>query len=59
MVQLMVIGLAAWRFAVPQLATMLTGNGADTPGEHARRRAFVVETAHRLAGVKPELAPPS
>jgi AcrR family transcriptional regulator len=55
----MVIGLAAWWFAVPQLASMLTGNDADAPGEHARRRAFVVEAAHRLAGVKPRLSPPS
>jgi AcrR family transcriptional regulator len=46
----MVIGLAAWWFAVPQMATLLTGNDVDTPGEQARRRAFVVKAAQRLAG---------
>jgi AcrR family transcriptional regulator len=46
----MIIGLAAWWFAVPQMAALLTGNDADTPGEQARRRAFVVEAAQRLAG---------
>ncbi|MEV7627166.1 TetR family transcriptional regulator [Actinoplanes sp. NPDC089786] len=55
----MVIGLAAWWFAVPQLATMLTGSDSDAPGEHARRRAAVVEAAQRLAGVKPDLSPSS
>ncbi len=45
----MVIGLAAWWFAVPQMATLLTGQDADSPGEQARRRAFVVEAAQRLA----------
>ena len=47
----MVIGLAAWWFAVPQMATLLTGNDADAPGERTRRRAFVVEAAQRLASV--------
>lgn len=46
----MIIGLAAWWFAVPQLAAMLTGGAADDAGERARRRAFVVEAAQRLAG---------
>jgi AcrR family transcriptional regulator len=44
----MIIGLAAWWFSVPQLATMLTGAEADDPDERARRRAFVVEAARRL-----------
>jgi len=55
----MVIALAAWWFAVPQLATMLTGNNADAPGEHARRRASVVAAAQRLAGVNPDPSPRS
>jgi AcrR family transcriptional regulator len=46
----MIIGLSAWWFSVPQLATMMTGAEADAPGERARRRAFVVEAAKRLAG---------
>jgi AcrR family transcriptional regulator len=46
----MIIGLAAWWFSVPQLAVMLTGAEADTPGEREKRRAFVVEAAQRLAG---------
>jgi AcrR family transcriptional regulator len=46
----MVIGLAAWWFAVPQMASLLTGNDADAPGEQARRRASVVQAAQRLAG---------
>jgi AcrR family transcriptional regulator len=44
----MVIGLAAWWFSVPQLATMMTGGAADDPEERARRRASVVEAARRL-----------
>jgi AcrR family transcriptional regulator len=50
----MIIGLAAWWFSVPQLATMLTGVEADVPGEQARRRAFVVQAAQRLAGIRPD-----
>jgi Tetracyclin repressor-like, C-terminal domain len=48
----MIIGLAAWWFSVPQLATMLTGADADVPGEQAKRRAFVVEAAQRMAGAQ-------
>jgi AcrR family transcriptional regulator len=55
----MVIGLAAWWFSVPQLATMLTGTNADAPSEQARRRAFVVEAARRLMGAQPDASPPS
>lgn len=44
----MIIGLAAWWFSVPQLATMMTGAEATDPDERARRRAFVVEAARRL-----------
>jgi len=46
----LVLSLAAWWFAVPQVARMLTGADADDPGELARRRAAVVEAARRLAG---------
>lgn len=45
----LIIGLAAWWFAVPQLARMLTGAEDGQPGEHARRRASVVRAAERLA----------
>jgi AcrR family transcriptional regulator len=45
----LIIALAAWWLSVPQLARMLTGAGADDPGEHARRRACVVRAAQRLA----------
>jgi AcrR family transcriptional regulator len=43
------IALAAWWQAVPQLASMITGTGADDERERARRRAFVVEAGRRLA----------
>ncbi|MFG1610885.1 TetR family transcriptional regulator [Actinoplanes sp. NPDC049265] len=46
----MVIGLAAWWFAVPQMAALLTGNDVDAAGEQARRRACVVTAAERLVG---------
>jgi AcrR family transcriptional regulator len=45
----LIIGLAAWWFSVPQLARMLTGADDNDPAEHARRRAFVVRAAERLA----------
>ncbi len=45
----MIIGLAAWWLSVPQLASMLTGADPSDPTEHARRRAFVVRAAERLA----------
>jgi AcrR family transcriptional regulator len=45
----LIIGLAAWWFSVPQLARMLTGADDNNPAEHARRRAFVVRAAERLA----------
>lgn len=47
---LLIIGLAAWWFSVPQLARMLTGADDGDPAEHARRRATVVRAAQRLAG---------
>ncbi|MTD56020.1 TetR family transcriptional regulator [Amycolatopsis pithecellobii] len=45
----MLIALAAWWVAVPQLARMLTGASADNPAERARRRAAVVRAAERIA----------
>jgi AcrR family transcriptional regulator len=45
----LIIGLAAWWFAVPQLARMLTGADDGDPDEHASRRASVVRAAQRLA----------
>jgi AcrR family transcriptional regulator len=45
----MIIALAAWWSAVPQLARMVTGADDNDPAEHARRRAFVVRAAQRLA----------
>jgi AcrR family transcriptional regulator len=45
----LIIALAAWWFSVPQVAYMLTGADADDPAERARRRAFVVRAAERLA----------
>lgn len=45
---LLIIGLAAWWFSVPQLAFMLTGASDGDPAEHARRRATVVRAAQRL-----------
>jgi AcrR family transcriptional regulator len=43
------IALAAWWQTVPQLAEMVTGAGPHDAAERARRRAFVVEAARRLA----------
>ena len=46
------IALAAWWQTVPQLAEMITGATADDAEERARRRAFVVELARRMAAPK-------
>ncbi len=46
----LLIGLAAWWLAVPQLARMLTGADADDAQEQAQRRACVVTAAKQLAG---------
>jgi AcrR family transcriptional regulator len=43
------IALAAWWQTVPQLARMITDADPDDPVERARRRAFVVDAARRLA----------
>lgn len=42
----LVLSLAGWWSAVPQVARMITGPASDA--EHARRRASVVEAAQRL-----------
>lgn len=43
----LVLALAGWWSAVPQVARMITG--PETDAEHARRRASVVSAARRLA----------
>lgn len=43
----LVLSLAGWWSAVPQVARMITGT--ETEAEHARRRASVVAAARRLA----------
>jgi AcrR family transcriptional regulator len=45
----MLIAQAAWWSAVPQVAFMLTGADPGEAGERARRRAWVVRAARRLA----------
>jgi len=49
----MIIGLAAWWAAAPQVARMLTGADDSDPAEHARRRASVIRAAERLARPRP------
>ena len=46
------IALAAWWFAVPQLARMITGSDGKDSKERRRRRVSVVRAAERLAGAK-------
>jgi AcrR family transcriptional regulator len=53
----LLIALAAWWFTVPQLARMVTGADASDPAERARRRAWVVGAARRLA--RPSGSPPA
>ena len=45
----LLIGLAAWWFAVPQLSRMVTGADGKGPAERNRRRACVVSAARHLA----------
>jgi len=52
----MIIGLAAWWAAAPQVARMLTGADDSDPAEHARRRASVIRAAERLARPRPDAA---
>jgi AcrR family transcriptional regulator len=51
----LVIALAAWWFAVPQVVRMLTGGPGDTSGERSSQRRAVVTAARRLAGEKPDI----
>ena len=46
----MLIALASWWEAAPQIARMLSGTDPADPDEQGRRRAAVVEAARRLAG---------
>jgi AcrR family transcriptional regulator len=50
----LVLSLAAWWFAVPQVVRMLTGAPADAKAERTGRRAAVVEAARRLAAAARE-----
>ena len=45
----LLIGLAAWWFAVPQLSRMVTGSDGNASTERRRRRASVVSAAQHLA----------
>ncbi len=45
----MLIALASWWDAAPQVARMLSGADPADPDERARRRAAVVEAARRIA----------
>lgn len=46
----LLLSLAAYWSAVPQVARMITNSATPSDEEHARRRASVVEAARRLAG---------
>src|SRR4051812_44704318 len=45
------LSLAAYWSVLPQVARMITDDTADAGAEHDRRRAAVVEAAHRLVAV--------
>ncbi len=49
----LLIGLAAWWFAVPQLSRMVTGSDGSNSKERSRRRACVVSAAQHLASPRP------
>ncbi len=49
----LLIGLAAWWFAVPQLARMVTGLDGNSAPERKHRRACVVSAARHLASPRP------
>ncbi len=49
----LLIGLAAWWFAVPQLSRMVTGSAGSALRERSRRRACVVRAAQHLASPNP------
>jgi len=45
----LILALAGWWFAVPQVARMLAGPAVDPAEDRARQRGAVVEAARRLA----------
>ena len=47
----LLLSLAAYWSVLPQVARMITDDTADAGAEHDRRRAAVVEAAHRLVSV--------
>jgi AcrR family transcriptional regulator len=47
----LLLSLAAYWTVLPQVARMITADTADAEAEHDRRRAAVVEAAHRLVSV--------
>ena len=49
-------GLAAWWFAAPQLARLVTGADPTTPESLSRRRAAAVDAARRLLAPAPKPA---
>jgi len=49
----LILALAAWWFAVPQVVRMLYGPEVDPAEDRARQRAAVVEAARRLALPRP------
>lgn len=49
----LLIGLAAWWFAVPQLSRMVTGSDGSGSTERSLRRACVVRAAQHLASPHP------
>jgi len=51
----LILAVAQWWFAAPQIARMITGSAGHSRAEHDRRRAAVVEAARRLTGMA---APP-
>jgi hypothetical protein len=46
----LVLAVAQWWFAVPQIARMITGAKGANRAERDHRRASVVEAARRLSG---------
>ncbi|BCY08841.1 TetR family transcriptional regulator [Actinoplanes sp. L3-i22] len=49
----MVIALAAWWFAAPQVIAMLTGGAGDSAAERAQQRQSLITAARRLATPDP------
>jgi hypothetical protein len=49
----MVIALAAWWFAAPQVIAMLTGGSGESAAERAEQSRSLVTAARRLAAPGP------